>query len=141
MSLHRQMVFAISAILPTSCMSGVSLAAIVCQAMDYRKKMLLNETAVKLRVPLIALPTGGREKELSWFFFVNRNMRIFKDPLPGRVKPIAPRLCSNKSHKDDCLKIPRLYSNNSCSTIQSKPKKQRCYIIVTRKGPQSRNEQ
>lgn len=57
----------------------------------------------------------------------NRNLRIFKDPLPGRVKPTAQRLCSNRSHKDDCRRIPGLYSNNSCGTLRSKPWKERCY--------------
>ena len=57
------------------------------------------------------------KKNLAGFFVDNRNLRIFKDPLPGRVKPIAQRLCSNSSHKDDCRKMPRLYSNNSNGTL------------------------
>lgn len=75
------------------------------------------------------------KKNLAGFFVDNRNLRIFKDPLPGRVKPTAQRLCSNRSHKDDCRKMPGLYSNNSSGTLRSKPWKERCYIIVTRKGP------
>ncbi|KAK4833115.1 hypothetical protein QYF36_015179 [Acer negundo] len=65
------------------------------------------------------------KNHLTGFFVDNRNLRIFKDPLPGRVKPTAQRLRSNRSHKDDCRKIPGLYSNNSkqryspnCSTKQ-----------------------
>lgn len=42
------------------------------------------------------------KKNDAGFFVDNRNLRIFKDPLPGRVKPTAQRLCSNRSHKDDC---------------------------------------
>ena len=63
------------------------------------------------------------KKNLACFFVDNQNLRIFKDPLPGKVKPTAPRLCGNKSHKDDCIKMPRLYSNNKSGTIRSKPKK------------------
>lgn len=75
------------------------------------------------------------KNNLAGFFVDNRNLRIFKDPLPGRVKPTAQRLCSNRSHKDDCRKMPGLYSNNSSGTLRSKPWKKRCYTIVTRTGP------
>ena len=61
------------------------------------------------------------KKNLAGFFVDNLHLRIFKDPLPGRVKPTAQRLCSNRSHKDDCRKMPGLYSNNSSGTLRSKP--------------------
>jgi len=57
------------------------------------------------------------KKNLAGFFVNNWNLRIFKDLLLGKVKPKAQRLCSNRSHKDDCRKMPRLYSNNSSGTL------------------------
>lgn len=66
--------------------------------------------------------TEGK-KNLAGFFVDNRNLRIFK--ASGRVKPRAQRLCNNRSHKDDCIKIKikiaGLDSNNSCGTFRSQP--------------------
>lgn len=43
------------------------------------------------------------KNHLAGFFVDNRNLRIFKDPLPGRVKPTAQRLRSNRFFKKKTL--------------------------------------
>lgn len=65
----------------------------------------------------------------------NRNLRIFKDPLPGRVKPTAQRLCSNRSHK--IVEGYPDYTQTIAAVLSevSPEKKGATLIVVTRTGP------
>ena len=73
------------------------------------------------------------ENHFAGFFCRQSEPENIQGPVTGQGKTNK-RLCSNRSYKDDCRKIPGLYSNNSSGTFRSKPWKERCYTNCSKQN-------